>query len=241
MRKYIVLLASIIIASNLYADTMGGIRSSIRYKIQDSTATSNNPIFTDVELNKRINTVQRDIAKFTLCMYDNQYSTPITGVREYARPSNCITIDRVSFLQTSSTTSYKKLELKTMGGMDRDLIGWESYTPGRPLYYYKRGNVIGFDRPIASTYCYANAIKIDYYKYPADMTSDSDTPFDNTDYLQTYSDIIVLGVSARCLQDKMRTTESTAIQTEYIGLINAMQDIMNYNPDGAVQHIKVGN
>ncbi|MFA6315706.1 MAG: hypothetical protein WC648_05065, partial [Candidatus Paceibacterota bacterium] len=175
MKKYL-LCFIFLLSVNAYADNLGGIRNSIRYKLQDSTSTTNTPTWSDTELNKRINSVQRDISRITRCLYAQQISTPVAEQREYSKPTNCIAVDRVSFLQTSSTTSYKKLTFATMGGLDRDLITWESYTSGRPLYYYERGNSIGFERPVSAVYASTSALKIDYYKYPADMSSDSDNP-----------------------------------------------------------------
>lgn len=245
MRKYLLgLFVLVLSAGSGYADTLSSLRESIRYKLQDSTSTVSVTRWSDIELNKRINTVQRDVAKNTRCLYVNEYSTPVAGIREYSKPLNCIAIDRVSVINVSSTTAanqYRKLPFLSIGGMDRDKIGWESYTAGLPMTYYTRGDNIGFDRPFSAVYCSTGAIKVDYYKYPADMSADSDQPFDSSVSLQVYSDVIILGVAYKCKQDELKWTEAQSVQNEYLFSLNAMIDSLYANTDNLVQKIKIGN
>lgn len=228
----------------IYGATLGDIIASTRYKLNDSTVSVNSPTWSDPELTKRANAVQNFIAYTTRCLYVNDLSTPIAGVREYLRPANCIAIDRVSVISAPTSTAgnqYRKVPFATMGGMDRDLIGWEQYPPGLPLHYYLRGDYIGFDRPFDALHCSTGAIKIDYFKYPADMVANQDQPFDGAAYLQLYSDAIVLGVAYKCKQDEQRWSEASTLQAEFISVVNTMIDSLNANNDNTVQHIKIGN
>jgi hypothetical protein len=240
MKKLFIVLIGLFVFSQVEAKTLGQIRSDIRYKIGDSTMTVSAQKWSDGELNIRINDVQRNIAQYTRCIYVSSITTPLSEVREYPRPPKCISIDRVSFLQTTSTTSYKKLEAKTIGGLDVQFTGgWENNTSGRPQYYYERGNWIGFERPVsAAVAASTGAIKIDYFKYPEDMTSDSDTPFDGVDFLQLYGDIITLGVAGSCKQDENK--DNTAIMTDYTSKINLMLSSLQTKSDQNVQHISIG-
>ena len=230
-------------AISVEAKTLSEIRSAVQYKIGDSAATVSNPRWSSAELNIRINDAQRFIAKTTHCLYVQGLSTPVAGTREYSKPTNCISIDRVSVIQNSSATAYnqyKKLPLVTMGGLDRDFPTWEQNLAGLPLRYYLRGDKIGFDRPFSAVYCSTGAIKIDYFKYPADMTSDSSEPYDGVDFLQNYSDVIVLGVAYKCKQDENKWNEATTLQAEYVAEINLMMDNLNFNTDSTVSHITIG-
>ena len=127
-----------------------------------------------------------------------------------------------------------------MGGLDRDQPAWERNTSGLPRYYYERGDKIGFERPVSNVYCSTGALKVDYYKYPANMTADGDEPFDGAAYLQIYSDVIILGVSVKCKQDELKWTEAASLYSEYVAIINLMIDSLNQRTDNTVQHIKVG-
>jgi hypothetical protein len=127
-----------------------------------------------------------------------------------------------------------------MGGLDVAFPTWESNTSGRPMYYYERGGLIGFERPVsAAVAASTGAIKVDYFKWTTDMTSDSDECFDGIAYLQLYSDVIVLGVSAMCLDDS-NSTKAAAVQSEYVSKINMFMDSLNSKSDQKTQHITIG-
>ena len=226
--------------SIVHAKTLAELRAAERYKLNDSTVTSHSPYWTDAELNIRNNDIQRQIAQYTRCMYVSSIATPVAETKEYSIPPNCISIDRVSFLQTTSTTSYRKVEAITMGGLDVKIPTWENNTSGKPLYYYERGDKIGFDRPVSATYASTDAIKIDYYKYPTNMTTDSDEPFEGIDYLELYHDVIVLGVVAMCKEDEGKGNEAANITAKYIAGINGMMDSLQHKTDQSTQHISVG-
>jgi hypothetical protein len=245
MKRFIILsLVFFGCVSLAQALTLSELRARERYKLNDSTSVTNSPTWSDAELNTRNNDVQRNIAQYTRCIYAQYLTTPTAEVREYAKPTNCITIDRVSMINVSSTSAsnqFKKLTAITLGGLDRDFPTWESYTSGLPTKYYERGNYIGFERPVSATYCSTGSIKVDYYKYPADMTSDSDEPFDSLDYLELYHDIIVLGVVIKCKQDEGKGAEAQTLQGEYVSQINLMIESLNFLPDQRVQKIKIGD
>ena len=228
-------------ASIIHAKTLTELLSMERYKLNDVTTASNNPKWTDAELTTRNNDIQRQISRYARCIYVSSITTPVAETREYAKPPKCIVIDRVSYLQTTSTTSYKKLEPITMGGLDVKFPTWEYNTSGRPLYYYERNDSIGFDRPVSAAYVSTSAIKVDYYKYTTDMTVGTDYPFDNiTNLVDIYSDLIILGVVASCKEDEGKIAESQAIMAQYIAGINSMIDTLNSKPDQNVQHIEWG-
>jgi hypothetical protein len=125
-----------------------------------------------------------------------------------------------------------------MGGLDVQFPSWEYNTSGRPMYYYERGNYIGFERPVSAAYVSTDAIKVDYFKFPDDMSNDSDVPFDGLDYLDLYHDVIILGVAAMCKQDENK--DNTAIMAEYTSKINLMITSLNSKSDQKTQVITIG-
>lgn len=240
MKRIFVIIGILLsIPTFLEAKTLEQIRWDIRYKINDSTNTVSSVKWSDAILNQRINDVQRNVCQYTRCIYVSSITTPVAETREYSKPPKCISIDRVSFLQTSSTSSYKKLEAATMGGLDVKFPTWEYNTSGRPLYYYERGAYIGFDRAVSSTYASTGAVKVDYFKYAEDMDSDDDIPFDGITYLELYHDVLVLGVSAMCLDDS-NSAKAAAVQSEYLAKVNLMLQSLQLKSDQQVQKITIG-
>jgi hypothetical protein len=239
--KRIVFVAAVVLTFGVcvQARTLAEMRRAERFKINDSTDTVSVPHWSDAELNIRNNDVQRNVSQYTRCLYVSSITTPVAEVREYSKPPNCISIDRVSYLQTTSTTSYKKLMAYTMGGLDVQFPTWEYNVSGRPLYYYERGNVIGFERPVSAAAVSTGSIKIDYFKYTTDMVADSDKPYDGVDYLQLYDDIIILGVAASCKYDEHKATEGDRLQAEYTSKINMFIQSLATKSDQSVQKITI--
>ncbi len=217
----------------LFALDRKDIRVEIRYKVDDTTNTYSTPRWTDGTLNNRINIVQRNISQFTNCLYKRATSSPTAGQQEYGMPSDCRTIDRVSFFTTSSTSAYKKLAWVSMVGKDRDSPYWENLTAGTPTEYYERGTVIGLIPAPSSTYCYVSSpsLKIDYYAEETDLSADSDVPWSGNTSLVSYQYLIVLGVTIMCKQDDRLWGEVDRYVTEYNQGITLMKQFIFTKPD----------
>lgn len=214
-----------------YATTRGEIRRQVRYDIQDTTDTvSINTRFSDTILNVRINLVQEKITAETLCLYGRCFITPVAEQAEYRLPTDCLIVDRVSFLSiTSSTSSYKKLDQWTLSGLDADVPAWEYASSGLPTKYYIRRNLIGLYYKPSSTYATARALKIDYYKKADDMTSDDDVPFDSDYSLTTYHNLVVLGTVIMC--KRSMGVDYSKEFAEYLAGLEIMKNNCRYNPD----------
>ncbi len=214
-----------------YALTRSEIRQEIRYDIRDTTDTVNiNNRFPDDILNSRINIVQDKIAAYTKCLRGRCLVTPVAETQEYRLPTDCVKVDRVAFINTSgSTTTYRRLEGRTLEGLDRDHFAWESRTSGLPQRYYVRRNLIGLDPKPSSTYAQSQSLKIDYFKKPTALDSDDDEPFDGDYSLRQYHDLVILGVVIMCKHSMGESfVDDMAL---YKDGLDRMKDAVKFNSD----------
>ena len=232
MRKYLLSIAMLLVVSPAQCLTRGEIRTQVRWLVGDTevSTTTNKQRWTDDIINARINIVQEEIARQTRCSYGRALSTPTAGIQEVLLPSDVLNIDRVTFISISgSTVAYRKLEGVTMPGLDRDNPTWESLPAGIPRYYYIRGQYIGLVPAPSSTYAVSKALKIDYYKKPAALTTDSCEPFDGDYALSAYHDLLIKGVVIMCRKDNGQ--DASALIQEYYALIKQMGDEIRTRPD----------
>lgn len=230
MKKLIKILSILIfVPSIIYALTLSDIRDEVRLQIRDNSTTQT---YTDAQLNKRIQIVEQEIAQATYPIYTKQLISPVTGQAEYTISSDTAKIDKVVYLNTSSTTSYKKLNFSTIKSLDADKgIMWENLPSGLPTNYYTRGNIIGFVPAPGSGFCNPNSVKIYYYKKPQGVSSDSDVPFDDIYSLYPYHYLVTLGTTIKCKKD--RQMDITAdVQMYNTGIAQMKYDVSN-EPDRA--------
>jgi hypothetical protein len=217
-RLILVLLAIGVLTTSAFCLTGADLREQVRFRIQDTTSsvTTQDYSWSSDILNKRINIVQDLIVFRTRCLYGRSIIYSTASVQEYPMPSDCIMLDRVSFSQNTSTTSYKKLAWYRLTGLDRDKGVWEGSAAGLPQNYYERNNFVGLYPKPSSTYAGTDTIKMDYYKKANSMDSDSAVPFDGVYSLYGYHNLIIEGVVILCLQD--RYYWDTTIQGLYLKL-----------------------
>lgn len=228
--KKLIFLPLLLIFSTCFGLTRADIRDEIRFRVHDST-TTNNPIWSDTVLNRRINMENRRIAIFTRALYSKTTSNITVGQAEYDRPATAFTVDRVSYRILSGTSSYRKLVYSTQEYQDRERQNWENLANGRPLEYYERDNKIGLVPPPSSTYNLASALKIEYFKIPADMDADTDEPWDSRDDYEQFHDIIILGVKLMCLRDRWKFGEANIEEERYRKRLEEMKEYVAFKPD----------
>lgn len=242
MKKLITLLLLMNLSVIAFAMNRGEIRIMSRDLSKDSTVYVNTPMFQDSFYNTAINEVQADIAFYTRCNYATYYVDTTSTTPIYAKPPRLIAIDRVSYLgyiSTNTPTPYKKIAKVTMHLLDRDLKSWENYSQGTPLYYHEDSTTIVVTPRVAGRFVKTNGLKINYYKYPAEMTSDTDIPFDNDTALRGYHQLIVLGT---VLWVKRAMWLDVSINlAEYNGLKESMRREIRNKPDIGKTSIKVKN
>lgn len=232
MKKILLSLAfCIFITSNLFALNTTQIEEQIRYQVRDTTDTVNNPRWSEDILLKRINIVQDDIVAFTKCLKGRCLVTPIAEYGEYRLPNDLLTIDRVTYSISDSTTDHKRLTWMSLADLDIDKMTWEGIGSGLPREYYERRNYIGLYPKPSSTYATTKALKIDYWKKPEALSDDDDIPFDGDYSLYPYHDLIIIGVVIMCKKDEGSWQEVQVLQVEYAALLKSLHDYVLMRPD----------
>lgn len=224
MKKLLIAIIGLLFcAQAVFALTRSEIRYQIRYDIRDTTDTVNiNNLFSDDIINSRINIVQDEIVEYTKCLQGRCLITPIAETAECRMPSDLIAIDRVSYINTSgSTTTYRRLIGRHMFGLDEDYPAWESATSGLPREYYIRRNFIGLYPKPSSTYAQTKSFKLDYYKKADELDEDTDEPFDGDYSLIQYHKLIIKGVVIMCKSTMGQ--DYTVDKAEYIADLERMK------------------
>lgn len=238
MKKYITgLFISVLLYTQCLSLTLLQIRNDLRVKIGDAKADINNRHWSDSILNTRINIVQDEIAKETLCIQARISTTTVANQREYNYNSDVIVPFRMSYMINSTSytvymatsAAYKKLEFKTIAGLDNDSSNWENATPGLPMKYYERGQTYGLYPAPSTVYASTWAVQIDYYKKPTALSSDNDIPFDGDVLLYSYHKLLIYGVVIMCREDDRLDVSS--IKTEYWALIQKMKEDVKTRQD----------
>jgi len=228
------LLTAIFVAvlfSPAVASTLGELRNDIRYHIIDTTTTSRTTRYSDSILNYRINQAAREIARASLPTYTTKLISPTTNQQEYTISTDTAKVDKVVYQINSTTDSYRKLTYGTPQSLDNDKgLMWEQLSAGLPTHYYLRGNTLGLVPKPSGSYCFANGIKVYYYKSFADMVSDSDQPWDGQYNLIDYHYLIMLHVSIQC-KDETGLPIDRDMATYNAGIARLQTDINAVRPD----------
>ena len=214
----------------VHSRTYNNIINRIRFDLRDA-GTSSTYIYSTATIINAITIVEDDIISYTKPMeLQGRYSTTtVAGTQEYALPTDMLGIpERVSYYNTSSTSTFKRTEFWTLTGLDRDITAWEATTKGYPRKYYLRANKIGLV-PIPST-SYStttwDTLQIDYIVDPTDVTTStlSNVPFNTKQGLTAYHKLIILGVKAIL-------TGSDILDAKYYILLEKMRVEVQARPD----------
>ncbi len=195
----LVLLSVPLTAAN--ALNRGEIREEVRLAIND-TGPSDSYRYSDAELNRRINIIQRDIAYKTDCMQYRYFIdvTTDTGTYYIDSDDNAFPMKVMRVYYQDSNGNYYPLTYTTRERLSEELWAYESASSGRPLEFYlfnysttsKSGVGIGvWPAPDEEK---TGALRVDVSALPSDMESDSDIPFNGHDGLYGIHNTIVYGV-----------------------------------------------
>ncbi|MBA3052293.1 MAG: hypothetical protein FP827_04290 [Candidatus Omnitrophica bacterium] len=209
--------------SQAYALNLGEMRTQIRETLKDTGPSSAEYYWSDTALNSKVNIIQNQIVsqgRFIL----GKYSTyTVLNQREYALPSDCLTLEKVSFWISPSTTAFKRLQYKSIDDLDAENVNWQKQSAGQPLYYYQRGNKIGLSPVCSVTYSTTSiSLVFEYIKQPDTLSSDTDVPFDEYPQLVSFHQLIVMGVVQLC---------SGGQTADYFALIQKQITELEKNPD----------
>jgi hypothetical protein len=238
MKKFLrilLLFASLLITRQSFALTLSDIETQIRRNVRD-TATSGNR-YSDAILDDWINEAQREIVNMTWCVNASTSISLVAATTYYSLPDNFITPYLVLFTETGEDTVQMKERLE--GSLYDDNPSFEDTSSGSPTEYFLRQSLSGGDNlqvgfvqvPTSSS---TGTVRIDYFAYPDDMSSDSDVPFGGLLHLKTYHYTLVNHVTAKIKALEGKTGEADFYRQEFERGISIMdqrlKEAPNYRP-----------
>jgi len=225
-----------------FSATLSQLRDDIRSQLKDNNPTETNRRWSDTLLNFRINQIQTNISEETRCLIARISTHTIANQREYAFPSDMIAPIRLAYhIHGSTPPAYKKLEFYIIGGLDNENANWENLSAGLPTKYYEFGDKYGLHPKPSAVYTSTYAVQIDYYQRAADMTADSDIPFNGYVLLYPFHKILILGTVIWCRGDQ--GLEMPNAKTEYYILLGRLYESLRKRKDdrgGSFTPIPVG-
>lgn len=207
-------------AQESLALTLSEIRTAIRRNVRDTASSSSLRRYSDTVLNAFANEAQRAIINDTWAMTNSRFETVTAGVTTYSMEATGIKPYRV----TVNSIPLPQLDIKQL---DTELAGssWP-FTSGTPVAWYvntgRTPNRVSL-YPVPSET--GAAIATAFYDLPADMTSDSSTPFNDLGTLYSYHDLVVFYVSFRILLAENRLAEADV----YREIFNSGVEVMGAN------------
>lgn len=220
-----------ILVSNSYALTLSDIRSEIRRHLKDNATSTQQQRWSSTVLNLRINNAQREIAALTHCISSTAYTTTVSGTQSYALPSNFVIEHRVSYSTGPTATAYEKIEKVLLGQLDLDDTDWESTANGEPTQYYLKDRLVYLLPTPNATWAGTNRLKIEYFRYPANLSSDTDVPFDSVTDMYPYHSLITYYVLAQTFSEKGDTNSMAYWDGQYKALMGILANNLMFKPD----------
>lgn len=213
MKKLILIFLLITGLSGLvYSDTLSSLREKTRYILKDTGPSSSEYYYTDTELNYWLNDAQRKVVN-RMKSHNNfitrrfHITTDSTTIAGYVLPSDFNEMRRVWIINVSSSarTSYTKIMLTDFAKLDKEQAAWDDVDRDEPMNYYLQyttHNVTIHLYPMVdSVHTGTDYLRIDYISNIADMSADSDIPFNNLSFMVNYHDLLVDFAVWKCLGD----------------------------------------
>ncbi len=232
MKKYVILLFLLFFYINVsYSKDLSTIRSGIREKLKDNQSNTQQRRKSDTVLNRYINDAQRVITTETHCISSTTYTTTTSGTANYSLPSNFITEIRISYSTGTGATAYKRLEKMDFSRLDIDTPDWESTATGQPIQYYLSNRLIYLYPAPNATWAGTNRLKIDFSRFPADLSADTDIPYDGVTDLYPYHDLIIFYVLAQTFTELEDTNLVAYWEAKYSNLLGILFNNLIFKPD----------
>lgn len=216
--------------------TLSELRTSIRRNVRDTSTSASFQRYSDADLTSLINESQREITN-AVWMLQAEYSfTSVASTMFTDLPSDLLSVIKVGYLKTGSTTRMDLTE-KTLPGLTAMNPNWENQT-GTPTNYYIRQKLdntvkqIGlYPAPVSAS---TGTVYITYAVMPDDLSSSSDVPFNGAAWLIPYHKAISDYVTGRLKQIEGKNDEATGYFQLAGAEINRMKErlgeLPNYNP-----------
>lgn len=228
MKKILALLVIVVLlASNAFALTRGGIKTEARIIINDVDSD----VWSETQLNNRIELAQIDILEKTWAITSRVTADTVEGTNEYILPNDLIALVRVSLEDPNTSGLYIKLKYTTLRTLDKKESSWEGSDNGTPAKYYERRNRVGIQPPPNSDYAGSDKLKIDYVEFPDVFADDDAVPFNSWRKLYPYHELLVWYVVKLCFVDIGRLTKASYFERLYNDGVERMRREINVKPD----------
>lgn len=190
--------------TDVYADTLSGMRTKIRETIRDKGPSSTEYRFSDTTLNNWLNEAQIRIIKETHCMSTRYTIYTITGTREYELPANYLEMEKAYIVNSDSTNTYTRLNRTEIDILDKSLLEWEDADNNEPTDYYVRTTsynvVIGLFPEPDLLHSGTGYLRLDFIIKIGTMSADGDIPFNGVSYMYPYHYMLIDYTIAKCLR-----------------------------------------
>jgi len=244
MKKYVLSLLVLLVGTPCFGMNLSDIRTTIRRLVRDNGSAVANRRYSDAELRDFINEGQKEINSLLApCQKTTSYVLT-GGVTYYNLPPDFLNIDQAYFDDRQGNRI--ELEEKSRNGLVDYNIEWEKDS-GEPTTYLiefatsavqnsTRSLRIGYTpTPVASTTTASTGtVTLWYYFQFADVSADSDLPFDGMRHLFPYHYILVYYTAMRCMLMEGITDEASAygkMYQNYLAVMDSrMKQMPNYNP-----------
>ncbi len=226
MKKILILSLFLWIPSASHGLTLTNIRSEVRLIVKD--ANSNREQYADSDLNDIINQWQREAATLSYAIINSTAFTLIGNTTHYTLPSNFIAIRR-------AVEDFTLLDATSPEALDSEFSRTDWLTQrGTPDRYYQllsqADSVSVFPWPDPTVVTATGTLTVYYYGLPADLSSDSDTPFDSLVKYNPYHDLLVWYTSYRILLIKGDVTRADVYKNMYQERLQVLIERANEQP-----------
>jgi hypothetical protein len=210
--------------------TRAEIKDDLRRLCPEISAT----VLTDAALNSMLLVGDKEVAARTRCIVgdytwecadDEQYWDLTTKIPTF------YAID--SFPGGGVCFDDEALEEITIAELDQKSSNWRSRTSGDPDYYWTRGKMLWFDRPVKT----GADIQVYFAAVSDDFNSDDITPFNQLSYLEPFHNSLVLYLVMRAKSKVGKMEESAMAKQEYENYLMWMRKEIISSKKGVV-HIQ---
>ena len=220
--------------------TLSDVRTQVRIAVRDNPSDSSRRRYSDTVLLDYINEAQREVSNATwLCLKSTTYVlSPMTTY--YTLPTDLLAIDQVYF--TNRSGNLRELEEKSQRGLYDSNPAW-STSRGEPIEYWVSATTNpspGASAPLYISYvpiptsASTGTIVMWYLNQPADLSADSDVPFENRRHLYPYHMCLAYHVITKIKILEGWGEEAITYQTLYVNSVNLMKENLgkapNYTP-----------
>lgn len=216
--------------------TLSEIETQIRRATHDTSSDSTLQTYTDTVLDAYINDAQREIVNLTWCVQKSTSYALTALTTYYALPSDFIAFVPGKVLFEDNGGQQYQLQEYSEAKIYQTEPDFENTSSGPPSHYFLRypGDTSD-DLEIAylpvPTATSTGTVTAWYYYQPADLSSDSDVPFEGVSTLVPYHWGIVAHVIARIKALEQKTDQATFYLQEFQRIVTTMADRLGRAPN----------